>query len=115
MLPKNPVSKKTAHERESHAHLAQLGEVDLQHLGVVLEPEAGHRVQDVLAADRLALLERALLARLGRDEADELGHALLHALFRVLGDLRRRRDGVLHDPRDVGDLRGEVFTEDGDR
>lgn len=38
---------------------------------------------------------------LARDERDELGHALLHRLLGVLGDLRIRRQGLLHDTRDV--------------
>ena len=73
-------------------HLPELRQMDLERLRVVLEPERDHRVEDVLAADRLALLQLALLRRLGRDERDELGHALLHALLRLLRDLRRRGD-----------------------
>lgn len=84
--------------------MSQLRKVYLQRLRVVLEPEADHRIQDVLPADRLPLLELALLRGLRRDEADELGDALLHTLLRVLRDLRRRRDGRFHDARDVRDL-----------
>jgi len=83
--------------------LTELGEVDLEGLCVVFKAERDHRVQDVLAADRLALLELALLRRLGRDEADKLRHALLHALLGVLCDFGRGRHGVLHDARNVGD------------
>ena len=58
-----------------------------ERLRIVLEPKRGHGVQNVLPPDRLALLHVAFFGRLGRDEADELGHALLDALFGVLGDL----------------------------
>ena len=88
-----------------NAHLAELSEVDLERLCVVFEPERDHRVQDVLAANRLALLELALLRRFGRDKADELRHALLHALLGVLRYFRRWWHGVLHDARDICDLR----------
>ena len=53
-------------------HLAKLGKVNLERFCVVFESERDHRVEDVLAADGLALLELALLRRFGRDEADEL-------------------------------------------
>lgn len=73
-------------------HLPQLGQVDFQRLRVVLKPERDHGVEDVLSANGLPLLHLTLLRRLGRDERDELGHALLHALLRLLRDLRRRGD-----------------------
>ena len=82
-------------------HLPQFRKVDLQRLRIVLEAEVGHGVEDVLAANRLALLDLALLRRLRRDEADELGDALLHALLGLLRDLRRPRHRRLHYPRHV--------------
>jgi hypothetical protein len=85
-------------------HLAELGKVDLESLCIILKAERNHRVEDILAADRLPLLELALLRRFGRDEADELGHALLHALLGIFRDFRRWRHGVLHDTRNVRNL-----------
>ena len=85
--------------------LTKLSEVNLERLCVVFEPERDHRVEDVLATDRLALLKLTLLRRFGRDEADELRHTLLHALLGILRDFCRRRDGVLHDARDICNLR----------
>lgn len=76
----------------------------LQRLRIILESERGHRIQDILAPDRLALLHLTLVGRLGGDEADELGNTLLHALFGLFGDLRGGRDGGLHYSRDVRDL-----------
>ena len=85
-------------------HLAELGKVNFESLRIIFKAERDHRVQDVLPADRLSLLQLALLRRLGRDEADKLGHALLHALLGVLSNFRRRRHGVLHDTRNIRDL-----------
>jgi len=79
--------------------------VNLEGLRVVFKAERDHRVQDVLAADRLALLELALLRSLGRDEADKLRHALLHALLGVLRDFGSGWHSVLHDARHVRNLR----------
>ena len=79
--------------------------MDFESLRIVFKPERNHRVQYVLAADRLALLQLALLRRLGRDETDKLRHAFLHALLGVLRDFGRWRYGILHDTRDVCDLR----------
>lgn len=45
---------------------------------------------------------------LGRDERDELAHALLHRLLRVLGDLGVGRQRLLHYASDVGD--GKVLV-----
>ena len=53
-------------------HLTELSEVDLEGLCIVFESERDHRIEDVLATDRLALLELALLRRFGRDKADKL-------------------------------------------
>ena len=85
-------------------HLAELCKVDLESLRIIFKPERNHRVEDILAPDRLSLLQLALLRRLGRDEADKLGHALLHALLGVLRDFCRRRHGVLHDTRNIRNL-----------
>ena len=78
--------------------------MDLKSLCIVFKAERNHRVENVLAADRLSLLELALLRRLGRDEANKLGHALLHALLGVLRDFCRRRHGILHDTRNIRNL-----------
>jgi hypothetical protein len=85
--------------------------VDLKGLRVVLKAERNHRVENILAADRLSLLELALLRRFGRDEADELGHALLHALLGIFRDFCRWRHSILHDTRDICNL----FLSDGSR
>ena len=76
--------------------VAELVQVDLERLDVVVEAERRHGVQYVLAVDGLALLLRAALGRLARYEADELGDALLHALFGVLGYLAALGYGLLH-------------------
>lgn len=59
------------------SHLAELLQVELQRLHVHVEAQRGHGEQDVLTIDGLPLLLVAALARLRRDEADELAHALL--------------------------------------
>lgn len=78
--------------------------MDLESLRIILKAERNHRVENILAADRLSLLKLALLRRLGRDEADKLGHALLHALLGVFRDFSRWRHGVLHDTRNICNL-----------
>ena len=72
-------------------------EVALERLDVVLKAESGHRLEQVVVVDRLALLALALVRGLVDDEADELRHALLHRLLCVLRDLRIRRQSLLHD------------------
>lgn len=105
-------SLRVAHENRGETH-AVLDEVDLEDLGVHVEPEGRHRKQDVLAVDCLALLDRAPLGRLGRDERDELGRALLHALFRVLADFGRVREALFHDPPDIGDREVALLLDSG--
>jgi hypothetical protein len=78
--------------------------VDLKSLCIILKAERNHRVENILAADRLSLLKLALLRRFGRDEADELGHALLHALLGIFSDFSRWRHCVLHDTRNICNL-----------
>ena len=78
--------------------------MDLESLCIILKAKRNHRVEDILAANRLSLLKLALLRRFGRDEADELGHALLHALLGIFCDFSRRRHGVLHDTRYIRNL-----------
>lgn len=97
-----------------HPHLPQLCEMYLERLRVVLEPQRGHGIQDILPPDGLALLHVALLGGLRGDEADELGDALLDALFGVFGDFGGRGDGLLHDAGDVGDLRCAGEQREGD-
>lgn len=75
-----------------------------QRFRVVFKAQADHRVQNILAADRFALLQLTLLRGLRRYEADELGNALLHAFLCVLCDFGGGRDGRFHDTGDVGDL-----------
>lgn len=77
----------------SASHLSELLQVELQGLHVHVEAQRGHGEQDVLAVDGLPLLLVAALARLRRDEADELAHALLHALLGVFRDLRGQKSG----------------------
>lgn len=81
----------------SPTHLAELLQVELERLHVHVEAQRGHGEEDVLAVDGLPLLLVAALAGLRRDEADELAHALLHALLGVLrylgGMERTQRDG----------------------
>jgi hypothetical protein len=85
-------------------HLAELGKVDLKGLRIILKAERNHRVENILATDRLSLLKLALLRRFGGDEADELGHALLHALLGIFRDFSRWWHGVLHDTRNIRNL-----------
>ena len=91
------------------AYLSVPSEVDLQCLPVVLESERGHSEQDVFTVHGLALLLLAFLRSwwskvsitdstqvitraiglrtFTGDEGYELGHAFLHAFFRLFGDL----------------------------
>lgn len=85
-------------------HLTEFGKVYLERLRIVFKTERDHRIQDVLATDRLALLELALLRRLRRDKTDEFRHALLHALLGVLRYLCCWRHRVLHDTRHICNL-----------
>ena len=85
-------------------HLAELSKVDLESLCIILKAERNHCIENILAADRLSLLKLALLRRFGRDEADKLGHALLHALLGIFRDFSRWRHGVLHDTRNICNL-----------
>lgn len=78
--------------------------MDLESLRIILKAERNHRVENILATDRLPLLKLALLRRFGRDEADKLGHALLHALLGIFRDFSRWRHGVLHDTRNICNL-----------
>ena len=61
--------------------------VELQGLNVVVKPQGGHGEEDIFTVDGLPLLSLTPVARLARDERDELGHALLDALARIFGDL----------------------------
>lgn len=63
-------------------------QIERQRLGVVIETERQHGVQNVVAVDCFALLLVASVAGLGRDERYELGDALLDAFARVFGDLK---------------------------
>jgi hypothetical protein len=56
----------------------------------------------VLAVDGLSLLILALLTGLTRDEGYKLGDALLDSLLGVLGDFSIIRQGLFHDPADIG-------------
>lgn len=48
-------------EEQGGTDLAILGKVNLESLGIVLKTERGHREQNILAIDSLALLLLALL------------------------------------------------------
>ena len=61
--------------------------VELQGLYVVVKPQGGHGEEDIFTVDGFPLLSLTPVARLARDERDELGHALLDALARIFGDL----------------------------
>jgi hypothetical protein len=89
--------------------VAELVEVELERLDVVLEAERGHGPEQVVAVDGLALLALALVGGLAGDERDELGHALLHRLLGVLGDLGVRWERLLHDPAHVRDRQEPVL------
>lgn len=54
---------------------------------IVLKPQPGKSVEDVLGADSLPMLAVAALVRFGGDEADELGGAFLEEFFGVFGNL----------------------------
>lgn len=69
------------------SHLSEFLQVQLQRLHVHVKAQRGHGKQDVLPIDGLPLLLVAALARLWRDEADELAHTLLHTLFGIFGNL----------------------------
>jgi hypothetical protein len=90
-------------------YLAELVEVVLERIDVVLEAERGHGPEQVVAVDGLALLALALVGGLPGDEGDELGHALLHRLLGVLADLGVRRQRLLHDPAHVRDRQEPVL------
>ena len=75
--------------------------MDLEGLRIILKAERNHRVENILATDRLSLLKLALLRRFGRDKADELRHALLHALLGIFRDFSRWWHRVLHDTRNI--------------
>jgi hypothetical protein len=93
--------------------LAELVEVELERLDVVLEPQRGHGPEQVVAVDGLALLALALVGGLAGDEGDELGDALLHRLLGVLGDLGVGRERLLHDPAHVRDRQEPVLLPRG--
>lgn len=57
---------------------------------------------DVITVDGLPPLPAASLGGLTGDEAHELRCALLDGLLSVLGNLGLRREGVLHDPPNIG-------------
>ena len=76
----------------------------LERLCIVFEPQRGHGIQNIFPPDRLTLLHVAFFGGFGGDEADELGDALLDALFGVLGDFGGGGYGLFHDARDIGDL-----------
>ena len=77
----------------------------LERLCIILEPQRGHGIQDILPPDRLAFFHVAFFSGFRGDEADELGDAFLDAFFGVFGDFRGGGDGLFHDTGDVGDLR----------
>lgn len=85
-------------------YLPQFCQMDLQRLRVLFEPQRNHRVQNILPTDRLPFLHLTLLSSFGRDEADVLRNAFLHAFFGFFGDFGGRGDGGFHYARDVCDL-----------
>jgi hypothetical protein len=89
--------------------LAEAVEVRLERADEGLEAQRGHGPEQVVAVDGLALLALALVGGLPGHEADELGHALLHRLLGLLGDLGVRRQRLLHDARHVRDGKEPVL------
>ena len=107
---------KEREEVDTKTYFAILGKIDLESLGVVLEPKRSHGKQDILPIDRLALLLLtffgccATLAdvsapRISRsrhtfagDEGNEFAHTFLHTLFGFFGDFGIFGQGGLHDP-----------------
>ena len=71
-------------------------------VGVVVEAKAPHGMADVIAVDDLPPLPAAPLGGLASDEAHELCCTLLDGLLGVLRNLGLRREGVLHDPPNIG-------------
>jgi len=81
--------------------LPQFRQMNLERLRIVLKPKIDHRIQNIFPAYRLPFLQLAFLCRLGCDEADELGHALLYTFFRVFRDFGGRGYGGFHYTRDI--------------
>jgi hypothetical protein len=63
------------------------GEVLLERVDILVKTECAHSPQYIIAVDRFALLSLALVAGLGRNEADKLAHAFLNRVLSVLCDL----------------------------
>jgi hypothetical protein len=95
--------------------LPVLVEVAAHGVDVVVEAQGAEGPAEVVAVDGLALLLVALVGGLAGDEADELGHALLHRLLGLLGDLGVGRQDLLHDAADVGDGQQPVLLPADDR
>lgn len=75
--------------------------MDFQSFRVVLKAKTCHRVQDVLPAYCLPLLELAFLCSLRRDERDEFGDTFLHTFLSIFRDFSCRRHRRLHYARNV--------------
>lgn len=78
-----------------HNGLSKPRQVLLQRVDVLVEAQRAHRPQDVVPVDGLTLLALALVARLGRDEAHKLAHALLDRVLPVLSHLGVGRQRLL--------------------
>ena len=85
--------------------------MDFESLRIIFKAERNHRVENILAAYRLSLLKLTLLRRFGRDEADEFGHALLHALLGIFRDFSRWWHGIFHNTRHIGNLFGRRWRQ----
>ena len=75
--------------------------MNFQRLSVVFESEGGHSVEDILSPNRLPLLQLAFFSRLACNKADKFGDTFLHTFLGIFGDFSGRRNGGLHDTRDI--------------
>lgn len=77
-------------------------QVESQGFDVVIKPYLTHGPEHILGRDSLALLVLATVVGFPSHEANELGHAFLDGLFRVIRYLDMWRQGFSHDSDDVG-------------
>lgn len=78
--------------------LSELGQVYLQHLCVVFKAQCMQGDQYILPVYGLPLVCHTTVTGLTGDKRDELTDTFLHALLRIFGHFRRRRECVFHEP-----------------
>ena len=93
--------------------LAVAAKVQSEGLDVVVETQLAHGPEDILGSDGLALLTLAPVVGLPRDEADELGHALLDCFLGIVGYFGVRREDFAHDSDHVGNWHEPVLLSHG--